>query len=183
MRLYDHPTYGSERPGPQAGRVMAHTQSWGGLAGWPSAHAPLSTAPKIVADIVAKQPVSTLIQTGVQGIGKFPAALTESAPTSDAPAASRFAMTRPGIAVPVVADQPFQLSGGDDIQGEFTQAPGPGTFTPSFAHKLNLSGVGQDPDIMIAPAWHSGMTTFRTHPYIWGGIALALGCCLWKKFF
>lgn len=179
MRLYDHPTYGNDRPG-TGGHVVAQTRAWGGLAHWDSAHKPLSTAPKILEDILAKQPVSTLIQTGVQGIDKFPAVLTESAPMSAAPDASAFAITRPGIAVPVVADQPFQLSGpGDVISGEFTQAAGPGTFTPQF----RLSGVGQDPDIMIAPAWHSGFRSVRAHPYIWSGIALALGCCLWKKFF
>jgi hypothetical protein len=174
MRLYDHPTYGNERPGPQ-GTVVARTQAWGGLNGnWPSARAPLSTSPKVVADITAKQPVSTLIQTGVQGIGKIPAVATESAPTSAAPGASRFAITRPGIAVPVVADQPFQLSGGPEIRGEFTQAPPPGTFTPGWQRRL--SGYGQAPD------WHNLTATFRNHPLIWGGIALGVGCCLFGWF-
>jgi hypothetical protein len=175
MRLYDHPTYGNERPGP-GGHVVAQTQAWGGLGAWPSARAPLSTSPKVVEDILAKQPVSTLIQTGVQGIGKLPAVATESAPTSDAPGASRFAMTRPGVAVPVVADQPFQLSGNPPVvpMPSGSYLPPKGTFKKPF----QLSGYGQE-----GSTWHAATATFKNHPFIWGGIAVALGCCLWKKLF
>lgn len=189
MRLYDHPTYGGDRPGPQTGRILARTQSWGGLnGGWPSARAPLSTAPKIVADITAKQPVSTLIQTGVQGIGKLPAVAMESAPMSDAPAASRFALTRPGIAVPVVADQPFQLGNhGDNIQGEFTQAPGPGTFTSGgkIARGLNRPGYSGNGGMalggmvaMLSPLVGLGMIGYGIYKRSWawglGGVGVGV---------
>jgi len=170
MRSYDHPTYGNDRPG-TGGHVVARTQAWSGMGAWPSARQPLSTSPKVLEDILAKQPVSTLIQTGVQGIEKVSAVSMESAPASAAPGVSRFAITRPGIAVPVVADQPFQLGNTPALvpMPSGSYLPPPGTFRKPF----QLSGYG---------AVETLTTTFKDHPFLWGGVALALGCCLWSKF-